>query len=64
MNARFVNVLFDDGEVQVTSVRYLMPIGGSAPCPILNVRTDISSLGKLHILCDLNEFVWGIRPNN
>ncbi|XP_066919600.1 von Willebrand factor A domain-containing protein 3B-like [Clytia hemisphaerica] len=37
VNARFVNVLFDDGEVQVTSVRYLMPIGGSAPCPILNV---------------------------
>lgn len=37
VNARFVSVLFDDGEVQVTCVRYLIPIGGSAPCPVLNV---------------------------
>lgn len=38
VNERYVSVCFDNGENQLTSVRYVVSIGGSAPCPSLSVR--------------------------
>lgn len=37
VNERYVSVCFDNGENQLTSVRYVVSIGGSAPCPSLSV---------------------------
>ena len=37
VNPRYVNVCFDNGENQLTSVRYVISVGGSTACPTLNV---------------------------
>ncbi len=37
LNSRYLEVDFDSGEKQVTSVRYVIPIGGARPCPTLKV---------------------------
>jgi len=37
LNSRYLEVDFDNGDRQVTSVRYVIPIGGARPCPTLKV---------------------------
>lgn len=37
VNPRYVNVVFDTGEKQIVSVRFIISLGGSTACPTLNV---------------------------
>ena len=37
LNSRYLEVDFDNGDRQVTSVRNVIPVGGARPCPTLKV---------------------------
>nr|XP_047126678.1 von Willebrand factor A domain-containing protein 3B isoform X2 [Hydra vulgaris] len=48
LNSRFVNVCFDNGEEQIVSVRYVISVGGSRPCPSLKIGDHVLARCQSH----------------